>query len=151
MKGGILKALRARMRRALRPKLVGEGTFRFWSHRVYLEQFVRGAAASIPTGARVLDAGAGECMYRPLFAHADYESADFAQNDHKRYGEITYVCDLRTIPVEDSRYNMVLCTQVLEHVPDPGAVLNELYRVLKPGGRLWLSAPLYYPEHDAPF
>ena len=64
---------------------------------------------------------------------------------------MTYVCDLKSIPVEDGRYEMVLCTQVLEHTPEPRAVLGELCRVLKPGGELWLSTPLYYPEHEPPY
>jgi len=62
-----------------------------------------------------------------------------------------YQCDLREIPVEDSRFDVVVCTQVLEHVPEPAAVLLELRRVLKDGGTLYLTAPLYYPEHEVPY
>lgn len=98
----------------------------------------------------MLDAGSGSGIYRSLFEGAQYESADFAQVE-KGYGHITYVCDLSSIPVEDGRYELVLLTQVLEHLPDPGAVLRELLRVLRPGGRLWLSAPLFYFEHEAPY
>jgi len=119
------------------------------SSRKYLERFVREAAASLPEGARVLDAGAGDCLYRPLFDRVQYESADFCQVD-KKYGDITYVCDLAAIPVEDCTYDLVLLTQVLEHVPHPLAVLRELHRVLKPGGEIWLSAPLYFYEHETP-
>lgn len=137
--------------RRMRPDLVGSGSFRFWSQRVYLERFARAAASSLPEGGMILDAGAGEGMYRSLFHHGRYESADFMENEHKRYGSMTYVCDLAAIPVEDDRYDLILCTQVLEHVPDPNVVLAELYRVLKPGGFLWLSTPLFYQEHDVPF
>lgn len=119
------------------------------SSRVYLEAFVRRVADLVPSGAYVLDAGAGNCLYKPLFQNKHYESADFCQID-KEYGEITYVCDLSTIPVEDCRYDLVLCTQVLEHLRSPRTVLAELYRVLKPGGYLALSAPLFYEEHEIP-
>jgi SAM-dependent methyltransferase len=71
--------------------------------------------------------------------------------DQKSYGDITYVCDLTQIPAPDSHYDLVLCTQVLEHVPEPKPVLQELFRVLKPGGAIWLTAPLFYEEHDIPF
>lgn len=120
------------------------------SSRVYLERFVMRAAASVPTGARVLDAGAGECPYRRHFRHARYEAADFCQVD-KAYAPVDYVCDLRSVPVEDGRYDLVLLTQVLEHLPEPVEVLRELHRVLKPGGNLWLTTPVFYEEHEQPY
>lgn len=120
------------------------------SSRVYLERFLRDVASMLPENALVLDAGAGDCPYRDLFAHARYEAADFCKSD-RPYAEMNYVCDLAEIPVEDERFDMVICTQVLEHVPDPAAVLKELHRILKSGGILALSAPLYNREHGAPY
>jgi SAM-dependent methyltransferase len=52
--------------------------------------------------------------------------------------------------VEEGRYDLVLLTQVLEHIPEPQVVLAEAHRVLTPGGELWLSAPLFYEEHETP-
>ena len=125
-------------------------SLRFNSSRKYLHDFVREAAASLPEGALVLDAGAGDCPYKHLFSEARYESADFCQVD-KAYGEITHVCDLTDIPVEDNRYDLILLTQVLEHLPEPQDVLREMLRILKPGGELWLSAPLFFAEHEVPY
>lgn len=107
-------------------------------------------AANVPAGALVLDAGAGTSPYKPLFAHTRYESADFEKVD-KLYATQTYTCDLRAIPVEDERFDAVLFNQVMEHVPEPSAVLVELHRVLKPGGQLIYSAPLFYEEHEKPY
>jgi SAM-dependent methyltransferase len=121
------------------------------SSREYLFDFARQAAASIPKGAAVLDAGAGKSPYKSLFQEAHYESTDFCQVEQKIYGEITYVCELTHIPVPDFYYDLVLLTQVLEHVPEPNLVLKEIHRILRPGGALWLSAPLYFEEHDIPF
>jgi len=118
--------------------------------RRYLEVFMREAASSLPAKAMVLDAGAGISPYKSLFAHTKYESADFCQVD-KPYASTTYVCDLTSIPVEDDKYDRVICTQVLEHVSEPKAVLQELYRLLKPNAELWLSAPLFYHEHETPY
>jgi ubiquinone/menaquinone biosynthesis C-methylase UbiE len=117
--------------------------------RARLARFVEAAAAAAPSGARVLDAGAGDCRYATFFARASYESADFCQVE-KTYAPMTYVCDLGQIPVEDERFDVVLCTQVLEHVPNPDVVLGELARVLKPGGTLWLTAPFFYAPHELP-
>jgi SAM-dependent methyltransferase len=124
---------------------------RFNSSRKYLFEFARQAASSVLPGAAVLDAGAGKSPYKHLFTGAHYESADFCQVDQKAYGDITYVCDLTHIPVPDEKYDLVLLTQVLEHIPEPMLVLQEIHRVLKPGGTLWLSAPLFFEEHDIPF
>ena len=111
---------------------------------------MRLAASSLDDGALVLDAGAGDCRHRVHFGRAHYESADFLQVD-KPYAAVDYVCSLEAIPVDAERYDLVLLTQVLEHLPEPLAVLRELHRVLKPGGALWLSTPLFYPEHETPY
>jgi SAM-dependent methyltransferase len=115
-----------------------------------LETFAEEAAASLSEGATVLDAGAGHGPYKHHFSKVEYESADFCGID-KEYGEITYICDLVDIPVEDSRYDLIFLSQVLEHIPEPKLVLKELYRILKSGGKLWLSAPLFYEEHEIPY
>jgi SAM-dependent methyltransferase len=124
--------------------------FAFNSSRYRLHQENEAFAATIPAGAMVLDAGAGDAPYRSLYNHTNYESADFEQVD-KMYAQTTYVCDLKEIPVEDGRFDYVIFTQVMEHLPDPRQVLAELYRVLKPGGKLLYSAPLYYEEHEQPY
>lgn len=120
------------------------------SSRHYLRLANADFARSLPAGARVLDAGAGTQPYRDLFAHAEYESADFEAVE-KDYARSTYVCDLAAIPVENGRFDAVILNQVLEHLPDPGAVLRELHRVLKPGGRLICTCPLFYEEHEQPY
>jgi SAM-dependent methyltransferase len=107
-------------------------------------------AASIPHGAVVLDAGAGKAPYRDLFTHSQYETADFEQVD-KEYAPSTYVCDLSSIPVEDARFDYILFNQVMEHLPEPSKALTELYRVLKPGGKMLYSAPLCFHEHEQPY
>ena len=121
------------------------------SSRVYLEEFCKRAGESTADNAMMLDAGCGEAPYRKYFAHAKYESADFCQVDKPYFNSLTYVCSLDAIPVEDERYDTVVMTQVLEHIPNPRKVLAEITRVLKPGGKLWISAPLMYPEHEPPY
>jgi SAM-dependent methyltransferase len=121
------------------------------SSRTYLHRFLARAGEAVEPGQLVLDAGAGRAPYRKLFSHAGYETADFVSVKGKKYVEPDYVCDLAAIPVEDERFDHVLLTQVLEHIPEPATVLAELNRVLKPGGTLWLTAPLFYAEHERPY
>jgi len=118
--------------------------------RARLDSWVRKAAEGLPAEAIVLDAGAGAGPYRYLFAGVNYESADFGALD-KKYTDLTYVCELTAIPVEEARFDRIICNQVLEHVPSPSAVLAELHRVLKPGGELWATAPLFFEEHEQPY
>jgi SAM-dependent methyltransferase len=116
--------------------------------RLWLEN--KAFAASIPVGALVLDAGAGDAPYKSLLAHTRYESADFEQVG-KAYAKSTYVCDLSAIPVEDGRFEAILFNQVMEHLPEPKLAIRELYRLLKPGGRMIFTAPLFYEEHEQPY
>jgi SAM-dependent methyltransferase len=107
-------------------------------------------AASVPHRALVLDAGSGEAPYRALFSHAKYESADF-EKVNKSYAGSTYVCDLQSIPVENGRFDYVIFNQVMEHLPEPARVLKELCRVLKCGGKIIYTGPLFYEEHEQPY
>lgn len=123
---------------------------RFNSSIIALRAANAAFAAETPEGALVLDAGAGDAPYRDLFSHTRYETADL-QTVEKTYADLTYACDLADIPVEDARFDRIVCNQVMEHVPDPRRILTEFHRVLKPGGRMILSAPLMYEEHEIPF
>lgn len=123
------------------------------------DAWVQGVAASLPPGTRVLDVGAGPCRYRELFVHCEYFAHDFCQyagtpdglmTEQWRYGRIDFVSDITAIPAADASFDAILCTEVLEHVPEPIAALREMARLLTPGGRLFLSAPLGSGLHQQP-
>jgi len=108
-------------------------------------------AASVPAGARVLDAGAGEGRYRPEFAHTRYVGVDLAVGDVAwSYHDLDAIGDLVRLPFGANTFDAALCTQVLEHVNEPYLVLQEIQRVLKPGGRLFLTAPQSWHQHQKP-
>lgn len=54
--------------------------------------------------------------------------------------------DAARLPFESNSFDRVLCSEVLEHVPDPDAVLAEIARIVKPGGIFAVSVPRYWPE-----
>lgn len=113
-------------------------------------EFVAAAAAATEPGARVLDVGAGSAPYRELFEHTDYKTSDWDQSVHidDERPDVTAPAD--ALPMEDRSFDVVLSTQVLEHVPDPARVLSELLRVLVDGGRLFLTVPLVWELHEMP-
>ena len=124
------------------------------------EGWITEKAAALRCGSKVLDVGAGECPYRDRFSHCEYKTQDFAQYggsptssevERWNYGQIDYVCDSNKIPVSDGTFDVVLCTEVLEHVPKPIDTLKELSRILVRGGRLFLTAPLGSGLHQQPF
>lgn len=136
-------------------KLVETSKERFWHPEAWeRDQWVRAQAASLPAGSRVLDAGAGASKYRSFFAHCKYETQDFCQYQGplvQYLQPIDYVCEITKIPVPDNSLDAILCTEVLEHVPDPMAVLQEFARLLKPGGTLLLTAPHGSHLHMEPY
>lgn len=108
-------------------------------------------AAELAPGTRVLDAGAGNAPYAELFDHCHYVTADWGNSPHEHAPASDIVASLDALPVEAASFDAVLCTEVLEHVRHPDAVLAEFARVLVPGGRLCLTVPFVWPLHEEPF
>jgi SAM-dependent methyltransferase len=95
----------------------------------------------------LLDIGCGNKPYADLFLDWKHiginPSIDDASPD--------IVGDAMCLPLGAATADMVLCTQVLEHVSRPWELISECQRVLKPGGFLVLSAPFYWPLHEEPW
>ena len=63
---------------------------------------------------------------------------------------VQIVGDAQALGIGDGRFDVVLCTEVLEHLPEPQKAIDEMFRVLKPGGELLLTTRFLFPIHDAP-
>jgi SAM-dependent methyltransferase len=116
-----------------------------------IEQFLQATAKQVASSDRLLDAGAGQGNYRKYFAHSRYESTDITAGFSMPGQRHSYLSELHHMPVRDGAYDIVINTQVLEHVEFPQQVVNELFRVLKPGGRLFLTTPQSWGIHMAPY
>ena len=88
--------------------------------------------------------GAGyRSMMRRYFK---YTASDYDLSAHE--GDIQI--DLQAMALPDSSIDILLTPHVLEHVPDTAKALSEIYRVLAPGGRMYLQIPLCYGSTQVP-
>lgn len=96
---------------------------------------------------KVLDLGCGNKPYLPWFSLAtDYIGLDISTDR----SQPNIVGLGNTLPFEDGSFDTVVAFQVLEHVPDPFAVVREVTRVLKPNGCLIATAPQAWRIHEPP-
>lgn len=98
-------------------------------------------------GARLLEVGCARGTFLERAQHAGFEvhGVEVAPGAAKAAGELTgapvHTGSLESAGFEDNRFDVVAGWDVIEHVPDPGAFLAEIHRILKPGGGLLLSCP----------
>lgn len=100
----------------------------------------------------ILDVGCGTKPYRDLFPDNEYIGIEVSRIS--RFGSVRHpdvYFDGRSFPIVDGSVDSVLCSQVLEHVFEPAQFLAEIHRVLRPGGRLLLTVPFVWDEHEQPF
>jgi SAM-dependent methyltransferase len=86
----------------------------------------------------VLDIGGRIQPYRPLLAD---RLGSYVAVDLRPTALVNIVARAEHIPLVSEQFDLVICTQMLEYVPEPGVVIAEIQRVLRPGGCLWLSVP----------
>ena len=119
------------------------------NHTYSLNKFIRKAAKEgNKKGKKVIDIGAGEVPYKQYFTKCQYYTQDIVNNKQK---SIDYVCDSKKIPVKNNSFDYIICTQVLEHVKEPHLVVKEMYRILKRGGKVFLTTHLCIEEHMIPY
>jgi SAM-dependent methyltransferase len=124
----------------------------FSARRWHINRFVRWAAASLTPGSVILDAGAGECAYKPLFVHCRYIAIDVATGESTwDYRSLDAIALLDHLPFAANRFDAVLCTETLEHLEWPRESVAELHRVIRPGGRLFVTVPMNHSEHQVPY
>lgn len=113
------------------------------------------AAANFCRQGVVLDAGAGHKRYAPFFSDAIYlsqEHPDGIQFKNMQAIQYDFIAPIdQRIPLKGNVIDAVLSTSVIEHIRYPDAFLAEAFRVLRPGGRIYVSVLFVYPEHEKPY
>jgi SAM-dependent methyltransferase len=101
----------------------------------------------------VLDFGCGRKPYRELFSNvSEYIGVDYENEGHPHENEdIDVFYDGKSLPFESERFDVVFTSEVFEHVENLDEMIKELHRVLKPGGKLLVTVPFVYMEHEMPY
>jgi SAM-dependent methyltransferase len=102
-------------------------------------------------GDALLDVGAGTRPYAPLYERRFRTSlsTDVGDSLHDT-SSVDVLAPAADLPFDDASFDCVVCTEVLEHCPDPWAAGAEIARVLRPGGWAFVSTPFLRPLHEAP-
>ena len=99
----------------------------------------------------LLDVGCGSKPYRSLFTVDTYIGLDIDNKISRQRGAADQFYDGNAFPFFNDSFDSVLCNQVLEHVFNPDDFLGEIARVIKPGGKLLLTVPFVWDEHEQPY
>jgi SAM-dependent methyltransferase len=123
----------------------------FYFIRDLLYRSIRAHANQL-TG-HLLDFGCGSKPYQHLFTHTKtYTGVDFegGGNPYEKTRVDVYY-DGKHLPFETNHFDSVLATEVFEHLFNLDEILQELKRVLKPGGKMLITCPFLWPEHEQPW
>lgn len=128
------------------------GTMFYYVPRTTILRAVREAAASF--SGTVLDLGCGFMPYRK-FVESKPNVEKYIGIDLEKsaiYGQVEpdMTWDGTRIPLEDATIDCVMATEFLEHHSEPGVVLGEIFRVLKPRGVLFATVPFIWNLHEVP-
>jgi SAM-dependent methyltransferase len=116
-----------------------------------IEDAVAAFAASLPAGARVLDAGAGEVRHAPYFTRQRYCGVDLAVGDRTwDYSRLDALADLTRLPFAAGCFQAAIHIVTLEHVREPEAVVREIARTLAPAAPLLAIVPHEWEVHQSP-
>ena len=112
--------------------------FTFYSN-IYLNRFIKNHLSN--TDQIFLNLGSGNSNIHPSVYNVDFFP----------YKNVDIVCDISNIPFKDNSIDIISNIAVLEHVPNPEKVVEEIYRVLKPGGKVYSVVPFIQGFHASPF
>ncbi len=118
-------------------------------HYYFLLQDIREAISEHASG-HLLDLGCGNKPYESIYTtkSSSHVGCDIIQSDKNR---VDVICPVTELKFEDGIFDTVLATQVLEHVFEHDKMMQEVYRVLKPGGKIILTVPFAWELHEEPY
>ena len=117
--------------------------------RFFVDEFYDQQISQLEAGSLVLDLGGHKFTKRGQFDIENY-------NLHVVYVNLSLAkgtdiqADAARLPFTKGQFDAVICAELLEHMPDPTAVLEQIHAVLQPMGKIFASAPFLYRIHADP-
>jgi SAM-dependent methyltransferase len=102
----------------------------------------------------ILDLACGVMPYKEFLKSSsveEYIGIDLEPTEYHHDVKPDYYWDGKNIPLDDASVNFVIATEFLEHYFDTNHILNEIKRVLKPGGTFFFTVPNIWPLHENPY
>jgi SAM-dependent methyltransferase len=101
---------------------------------------------------KLMDFGCGSKPYKNIFNVDSYTGVDIKKSGHNHlHSNVDVFYTGNKLPFESETFDSIFSSEVLEHLFQPDELLNELNRVLKPGGKLLITAPFAWNEHEMPY
>ena len=118
-------------------------------HYYFLIRDIKQAIDHFAKGS-LLDLGCGNKPYKPLYDPlvSSQIGCDIIQSDKNL---VDVICPITDLSFPDQQFDTVLCTQVLEHVYEHDKMMQEIHRVMKPGGTIILTVPFAWELHEEPY
>lgn len=118
--------------------------------RRYIDEFYAHHVSALPDGCTLLDVGGNKIDKRGQFDLSQYPlRVTYANLSRQKKPDVQ--ADAAFLPLSESSFECVICAELLEHVSDPEHILQEIHRVLVPGGKLLMTVPFLYPIHADPY
>lgn len=137
------------LREEFEPRFIGLFTNPFYFARKGLLHSIKKFGNEI--SGQTLDVGCGSKPYEKYFSANEYIGLEIETTIHAEKNKADFFYDGKVFPFDSCSFDSVVTNQVLEHVFEPDVFLKEIHRVLKPNGKLLLTVPFVWDEHEQPY
>ena len=131
------------------PSILGLFINPYYFSRISLYKAIKSASGNLDGS--LLDIGCGNKPYEQLFNVESYIGVELDTVENRTNKKADYFYDGLTLPFSSDSFDSIICNQVFEHVFNPDQFLQEIFRVTKPGGKIILTAPFIWDEHEQPY
>jgi SAM-dependent methyltransferase len=146
----MLKQIKSKIKdEQFNPSILGMLTNPFYFARRGLMKHI--TALSQHISGKTLDVGCGHKPYQTLFHASEYVGLEIDSPENRAFKPADYFYDGKHFPFENDEFDSIVINQVFEHIFNPDEFLLEVRRVIKPKGKLLISVPFIWDEHEQPF